>query len=137
MTFRFNRDTWRHLKDIVMSVAALACVALALIPLGSILIEAGSRGLQAISPGFFALTTGEGGIGNAIQGTLILIALTSLISLPVGVLTGIYLSEFGKNRVGFAIRSSSRCPSACSRESICPSSGRTGWASRSDSSSRS
>jgi len=104
MTFRFNRDAWRHLKDIVMSVAALACVALALIPLGSILIEAGSRGLQAISPGFFALTTGEGGIGNAIQGTLILIALTSLISLPVGVLTGIYLSEFGKNRVGYAIR---------------------------------
>src|SRR6266702_3310729 len=104
MTFLLERDTWRYLKDIVMSVAALACVVLALIPLGSILIEAAGRGLQAISPSFFVLNTGEGGIGNAIQGTLILIALTSLIALPVGVLTGIYLSEFGKNRVGFAIR---------------------------------
>jgi len=104
MTLLLERDTWRYLKDIVMSVAALACVVLALIPLGSILIEAAGRGLQAIGPSFFVLNTGEGGIGNAIQGTLILIAMTSLIALPVGVLTGIYLSEFGKNRVGFAIR---------------------------------
>lgn len=104
MRFRFDRDTRRHWKDLGMSIAALACVVIALIPLGSILTEAAVRGLQAISPGFFLLVTGEGGIGNAIQGTLILIALASAIALPVGILTGIYLSEFGKNPMGAAIR---------------------------------
>src|SRR5207237_7880249 len=39
-----------------------------------------------------------------IQGTLILILLSALVSLPVGILTGIYLAEFGKNRLGAAVR---------------------------------
>ncbi|HEX9340572.1 MAG TPA: phosphate ABC transporter permease PstA [Thermoplasmata archaeon] len=104
MTFRFDRDTRRRWKDLGMSVAALACVVIALIPLGSILVEATVRGLQAIGPSFFVLATGEGGIGNAIQGTLIFIGLASAIAIPTGILTGIYLAEFGKNRVGAAIR---------------------------------
>lgn len=100
----FDRGTRRRWKDVVMSVAALACVVIALVPLGSILLEAGARGLQAIQPSFFTLDTASGGIGNAIQGTLILVALASAISLPVGVLTGVFLSEFGKNRLGEAVR---------------------------------
>ncbi len=87
-----------------MNVAAFACVVIAVIPLGSILLEATARGLQAFSPSFFTLTTLDGGIGNAIQGTLVLLALTSVIALPVGILTGVYLAEFGKNRIGFAVR---------------------------------
>jgi phosphate transport system permease protein len=35
-----------------------------------------------------------GGIGNAIQGSLILIGLASMVGLPVGVLSGIYLAEY-------------------------------------------
>src|SRR2546422_305357 len=87
-----------------MTVAAFLCVILALIPLGSLLFEASVRGLRSITPSFFTLTTANGGIGNAIQGTLILIALTAVIALPVGILTGIYLAEYGKNRVGAAVR---------------------------------
>jgi len=102
--FQFDRESRRLWKDLLMSIAALACVILALLPLGSILVEASIRGLQAISPNFFALNTGDGGIGNAIQGTLILVALAAGIALPVGILTGVYLSEFGKNRVGSAVR---------------------------------
>ncbi len=104
MKLVFDRDTRRRLKDVGMSVAAFACVVIALIPLGSILVEATARGLQAISVSFFVSDTSEGGIGNAIQGTLILVGLASLISLPIGILTGIYLSEFGKNPLGAAIR---------------------------------
>lgn len=99
-----DRDTRRLWKDLAMNVAAFACVIIALIPLGSILIEASVRGLQAISPSFFTSTTAAGGIGNAIQGTLILIGISSLIALPVGILTGIYLAEFGRNRIAGAIR---------------------------------
>lgn len=87
-----------------MSFAALACVGIALIPLGSILIEASIRGVQTLSLDFLTLPSGRGGIGNAIQGTLILVGLTALIALPVGIATGIYLSEFGKNRIGGAVR---------------------------------
>ncbi len=104
LPFRFDRDARRLWKDLVMSIAAFVCVVIALVPLGSILVEATVRGLQAIQPSFFLLDTAAGGIGNAIQGTLILVALSSAIALPVGILTGIYLAEFGKNRLGSSIR---------------------------------
>jgi phosphate transport system permease protein len=87
-----------------MSFATLACVGLALLPLGSILFEAIARGAPVITFDFLTKTALEGGIANAIQGSLILIGLTAVVSLPVGVLTGIYLAEFGKNRVGDIVR---------------------------------
>ena len=101
---KFNRNMRRRLTDRAMSLAALMCVVIALVPLGSILFEALVRGAGALRPTVFTLDTRDGGIGNAIQGTLILISLTSLVSLPVGILTGIYLSEFGKGRLGGGIR---------------------------------
>jgi phosphate transport system permease protein len=45
-----------------------------------------------------------GGMANAIVGTLILIGLASVVGLPIGVLGGIYLSEFGDNRLGRLVR---------------------------------
>src|SRR5512147_385358 len=42
------------------------------------------------------------GIANAIVGTLILISIASVIGLPVGILAGLYLSEFASNRFGNA-----------------------------------
>ncbi len=104
MTFRFDRDTRRRWFDVAMSVAALACVGIAILPLGSILFEASVRGAQAITPSFLTLPAGSGGIANSIQGTLVLIGLTGLVALPVGILTGIYLAEFGRNRFGGAVR---------------------------------
>src|SRR2546425_7794505 len=87
-----------------MSAAALACVGIAILPLGSILFEASVRGAAAITPSFLTLPAGSGGIANSIQGTLVLIGLTGLVALPVGILTGIYLAEFGRNRIGGAGR---------------------------------
>lgn len=116
MNLRFDRDTRRRWKSQAISVAALLCVVIALVPLGSILIEATSRGLQAVGPAMFtelqpppcnpetSATCPTGGIANAIQGTLILVSLASLISLPVGILTGVYVSEFGNNRLGRTVR---------------------------------
>src|SRR5437867_2094218 len=81
MMFRFDRDARRRWKDLAMNVAAFLCVVLALIPLGSLLFEASVRGLRSITPSFFTLATANGGIGNAIQGTLILeLGATGIVS---------------------------------------------------------
>lgn len=104
MKFPPDRDTRRQWKDRIVTGAALSCVVIALIPLGSILVEAIGRGIQSISPAFFTLNTGDGGIANALEGTLILIALGAGIALPVGILTGIFMSEFGNNRIGSSVR---------------------------------
>jgi len=46
-----------------------------------------------------------GGMGPAIQGTLILVGLASLIGIPLGIFTAIYLSEFGRGRLANTVRS--------------------------------
>ncbi len=46
-----------------------------------------------------------GGMGPAIQGTIILVGLASLIGIPLGIFTAIYLSEFGRGRLANVVRS--------------------------------
>jgi phosphate transport system permease protein len=99
----------RRWKDRVAFGIGLLCVGLAIIPLGSILLEVVSRGLPALNLEFLTSTPGiigqsGGGIANAIQGTLVLIGVTCLIGVPIGVLAGVYLSEFGDNKFGRTIR---------------------------------
>ncbi|MEM3386835.1 MAG: phosphate ABC transporter permease PstA [Nitrososphaerales archaeon] len=99
----------RKFKDRLIISLTVLCVILAIIPLTSILIEVVVRGLPAISIEFLTSPPGVigqagGGIANAIQGTLILIGLSSLIGVPLGVLAGVYLAEFGDNPFGRVIR---------------------------------
>jgi phosphate transport system permease protein len=91
----------RKYKNLIVYGFCLACVAIAVVPLVSILVEVIINGAPAITPEF--LTSGPGvigqaggGIGNAIQGTLILMGLASAAGIPIGVLAGIYLAEFGE-----------------------------------------
>lgn len=95
----------RKLKNKIASMIAFACVIIAIIPLASILIEVVSNGAPALTWRFISSTTLNGaGIGNAILGTLLLILYASAIGLPLGILTGIYISEYGNNRIGNAVR---------------------------------
>lgn len=100
----------RRLIDRVFTGITIACIALAMIPLGSILIEVVKNGASAISVEFLtrpqgSIVSGGGGIGPAIQGTLLVVGYASLIGVPVGVLTGIYLSEYaGNNRFAYMVR---------------------------------
>ncbi len=99
----------RLLVDKIVRLVVIACVVIAIIPLGSILVEVFRNGISAISMEFLtevpgAIGTGEGGIGPAIQGTLIIVGLASIIGVPIGVLSGIFLSEFGDNRFAKSIR---------------------------------
>ena len=90
----------RRLMDKIVSALAVVGVLAAIIPLASILLEVIKNGASAITielvtqpPGAMASAT-SGGIAPAIQGTLIVIGLATLIGAPVGILTGIFLSEF-------------------------------------------
>ena len=71
----------------------------------SILWEVIVRGAPVTKYKLFNQNNSNGGIGPAIQGTLILIGLTSLIGIPVGILSGVYLAEFGNNKYATAMRS--------------------------------
>ncbi|HYY49256.1 MAG TPA: phosphate ABC transporter permease PstA [Nitrososphaeraceae archaeon] len=92
----------RKLIDKLVSIFSIACVLAAIIPLGSILLEVIKNGASAISiqlltqpPGAIGATLEDsGGIAPAIQGTLIVVGLASAIGVPIGILAGIYLSEF-------------------------------------------
>ncbi len=99
----------RLLVDKVVKIIVFSCVIIAIIPLGSILVEVFKNGLTAISIEFLTETpgsagSGEGGVGPAIQGTLIIIGLSSIIGVPIGVMSGVFLSEYGDNVLARFVR---------------------------------
>lgn len=99
-----RRSSRRRFVDKIVSVSAILCVILAVVPLGSILIEVVRNGAPALSINFLtqtpgAIGSGLGGIGPAIEGTLIVVGLATIIGVPIGVLAGIYLSEFAGNSI--------------------------------------
>lgn len=81
-----------------------ACVIIAIIPLLSILYEVITKGAPVLSLNFLTQRDADGGIGPAIQGTMILIGLTSIIGIPIGVLSGVFLAEFGNNKYAATLR---------------------------------
>ncbi len=106
----FKQNVQRRLvTDKIVRIIVFTCVIVAIIPLGSILVEVIKNGAAAISIEFLtevpgAVGSGEGGIGPAIQGTLIVVGLASLIGVPIGVFSGVFLSEYGDNRLAKIIR---------------------------------
>jgi phosphate transport system permease protein len=112
---RTSTPRWRRFKDRLAFYLGLLCVTLAMIPLASILFEVVRNGISALSvqfltttPALVTLPTGSaaltGGIAVSIEGTLVLMGLTAIIAIPVGLLAGIYLAEFGDNKFGRSIR---------------------------------
>lgn len=102
----------RQVFDTGMTWLAMVMAIAAIIPLFSVLIEILRRGFSGFSLNlFFALPAAMGeqnvvsGFGNAIQGTIIMVAVASLVSIPIGILTAIFLSEFRQaGKVGRAVR---------------------------------
>ena len=90
----------RALKSIILSAITITAAVTACVPLFSVLIMLIYRGGKRLSLEiFYALppTAFEmgGGFGNAILGTLFMVGIASLISVPFGVLAAIYLAELG------------------------------------------
>jgi phosphate transport system permease protein len=99
----------RRLTDHVMTAAAVSTVVIVLAPLLAIFGYLLYRGIGSINLAFLTQTpkpVGEagGGMANAITGSVFILAIASIIGVPFGVGAGIYLAEFGRNRLGSAVR---------------------------------
>lgn len=93
----------------MISILCCACAIAVVAPLALVLGHLLVSGAGAINIDFFThlpKPVGEvgGGMANAIAGTLILIGMAALIGVPIGVLGGVYLSEYGGNRLSGAVR---------------------------------
>ncbi len=98
----------RYATNAVMMTLTAACAFFAVIVLALILGYIAYRGIGAISFQFLIETpkpVGEGGgIGNAILGSLILLAMACAVGMPFGIATGIYLAEYGAGRFAGLVR---------------------------------
>ncbi|XGW00056.1 MAG: phosphate ABC transporter permease PstA [Leptolyngbya sp. BL-A-14] len=95
----------RQALSVGITAIAFLGTAIALLPLLAILIKILWEGLPHLKwevltslPAPVGLEGVPNGFANAIQGTVIMVSIATLISIPIGVLTAIYLSEFGKDR---------------------------------------
>jgi len=114
--FAIALPTWSRLvensraaKDRLVTTLVYTAFAIALVPLVSLMITVITNGIGVISGEFLTYSMrniiGEGGgIYHAIIGTLLITLATAVISVPVGLMTSIYLVEYGvKNRVARTI----------------------------------
>ncbi|HVP89084.1 MAG TPA: phosphate ABC transporter permease PstA [Casimicrobiaceae bacterium] len=93
----YRRRIWLNRWNLAMS---LLTMAFGMLFLFWILITLFMRGFEALSPALVTQMTpppgSDGGLANAIFGSLVMVAVATLISTPIGILAGIYLAEFGK-----------------------------------------
>jgi len=93
---------------IIMGLTFIAALT-AIVPLAFIFYYTVSKGITHLNIDFFISMpkpVGEpgGGMANAIVGTLILVGIGALFGLPIGIMAGIYLAEFGNNKFGLLLR---------------------------------
>jgi phosphate transport system permease protein len=105
----------RRVQWVVLGLTA-SCVVLALLPFASVVFTAVQYGGAAVvRPSFYTSLPPQGcnpkpgtscslgGVGPQIEGTLIMLGLGALIAVPVGLLGGIFLAEYGRNRLARAV----------------------------------
>ncbi|MEV1020557.1 phosphate ABC transporter permease PstA [Streptomyces sp. NPDC050264] len=100
----------RQAKDRTATSIVWVAFLLAVIPLASLVYETVKRGITVLDPYFLSHSMGfvtayqpGGGIYHAILGTLEQVGLATLISVPIGLLTAIYLVEYGRGRLAKAV----------------------------------
>ncbi len=99
----------RTVLNSVMIGIAFACGILSLLPLLAVLSYVLIQGFSSLRPTLFTqlppppLVQG-GGFGNAVLGTLLMVGIGALISVPIGVLAAIYLTEFSSGKISRWIR---------------------------------
>jgi len=100
---------WRKTKSALAAVIAFICALLVIAPLALVLFHLIRSGASAINWSFFTelpkpVGVAGGGMANAIIGSFQLLGLAALVGVPVGVLGGVYLAEYGTARGNFALR---------------------------------
>jgi phosphate transport system permease protein len=104
-----TRDRYRLMTNNVAFTITGGCALFTLSILFFVLGYVAVHGASSLNWSFFTQLpkpVGEtgGGMANAIVGTLKLIFLAGVVGLPIGVLGGVYLAEFGDNTLGFLVR---------------------------------
>ena len=106
---KFSEETTfkiRKFKSYLWITFCFLALIIGIIPLISILYEVIINGISALNLDFLTeeispLGQAGGGIGPAIQGTLIVIAIACLIGIPIGVFSGIFLAEYPYSKITF------------------------------------
>lgn len=103
-------DPRRALTDRLMTVVVTLAFLVALVPLISVVWTVVSNGLERMSPYFLSVSMrgvyggmDAGGIYHAIMGTLLITGFAAVISVPIGILTAIYLVEYGRGTLARAV----------------------------------
>ena len=93
---------WRRASNRIATSLMVLAFVLAIIPLGFVLVTVIAKGASAINWSFLTsqipsevAPPGVGGIGPAIAGTIVIVALASALAVPLGILGAIYLNEYG------------------------------------------
>jgi phosphate transport system permease protein len=98
---------WRRTKNQLATVAMWVAFAVMLVPLGFVLFTVIAKGASAITWQFLTngtipinvLPVNYGGVGPAVVGTLIITGFAALMAIPLGVLGGVYINEYGGNHL--------------------------------------
>ena len=106
---RADNHIWRKLKSALASTIAFVSAILVIAPLGLVFFHLLVNGAGSVNWDFFTKLPAPvgavgGGMANAIVGSLKLLALASVIGIPVGVLGGVYLAEYGSARINSILR---------------------------------
>ena len=99
----------RYRRNRIAIALSVVATAFGLFFLAAILWSLLSKGLPAIRPSIFLQMTpppgSNGGLGNAIFGSLAMTAVSIIIATPIGILAGTYLSEYARgSRIGEAAK---------------------------------
>ncbi|MGC9527353.1 MAG: phosphate ABC transporter permease PstA [Limnospira sp.] len=99
----------RTLIDRILTTVAFLLLGLAILPLFLVIAYVTIKGLSRLNLDLLtgippAAMESGGGIGSAIAGTVLLVAIAGVVSIPFGIAAGIYLSEFSSKRIAKWIR---------------------------------
>jgi phosphate transport system permease protein len=102
-----------HTRRKIATYAAIVLTTIfasaAILFLGYFVFYIAREGIQYITPGFFTeepplSNSGSGGIVTALEGSLVMLIIASIIGIPLGMAVGIYLAEFGRGRFADIVR---------------------------------
>src|SRR6058998_2155350 len=106
---RAHNHTWRKIKSALAVGIAFVSAVLVITPLGLVFFHLVIHGASSLNWDFFTKLPAPvgavgGGMVNAIVGSLEFLALAGAIGIPVGVLGGVYLAEYGSARINSVLR---------------------------------
>jgi phosphate transport system permease protein len=109
MSAKRHNYEWRKFKSALASAIAFISAVLVITPLGLVFFYLVLKGASSVNWSFFTHLPAPvgavgGGMANAIVGSLELLALAGLIGIPVGVLGGVYLAEYGSAQINSILR---------------------------------